>query len=43
VLLFIHHSLGSAELESSSAGIIVYRKQDVPPASSPSCIVAIWR
>jgi hypothetical protein len=27
VLLSINHSLGSAELESSSAGIIVYGKQ----------------
>ncbi|AHZ73346.1 hypothetical protein OU5_P0094 (plasmid) [Pseudomonas mandelii JR-1] len=31
VLLTINHSLGSAELESSSAGIIVYGKQVALP------------
>jgi hypothetical protein len=30
-LLTINHSLGSAELESSSAGIIVYGKQILLP------------
>lgn len=43
VLLIINHSFGSAELESTSAGIVVLRKLVALPVSSPSCIVAICR